>query len=192
MGEPTGARTDASPNHLLFGWDPKPGTKHYRVLVANREDFAMTVENVVTDNTSYAPPLTSTLYLQGGTFWWKVAAFDEDNNVGDFTRPHSFTLVKTSANRPGGIQAAQRLRLAVKGRARVRRLSRLVVTVRAGGRVVAGAKVRGLGSGLRPRWRATNRRGQVVFRFRPKRKGVVYFQATKRQYLVGTLRVRVR
>jgi hypothetical protein len=192
MGEPTGARTDASPNHLLFAWDPKPGTKHYRVLVANREDFATTVENVVTDNTSYAPPLTSTLYLQGGTFWWKVAAFDEDNNVGDFTRPHSFTLAKTSANRPGGIQAAQRLRLAVKGRARVRRLSRLVVTVRAGGRVVPGAKVRGLGSGLRPRWRATNRRGQVVFRFRPKRKGVVYFQATKRQYLVGTLRVRVR
>ena len=67
MGEPTGARTDASPNHLLFV-DPKPGTKHYRVLVANREDFATTVENVVTDNTSYAPPLTSTLYLQG-TFW---------------------------------------------------------------------------------------------------------------------------
>ena len=192
MGEPTGARTDASPNHLIFAWDPKPGTKHYRVLVANREDFAMTVENVVTDNTSYAPPLTSTLYLQGGTFWWKVAAFDEDNNVGDFTRPHSFTLAKTSANRPGGIQAAQRLRLAVRGRARVRRLSRLVVTVRAGGRVVPGAKVRGLGSGLRPRWRATNRRGQVVFRFRPKRKGVVYFQATKRQYLLGTLRVRVR
>ncbi len=192
MGEPTGARTDASPNHLIFAWDPKPGTKHYRVLVANREDFATTVENVVTDNTSYAPPLTSTLYLQGGTFWWKVAAFDEDNNVGDFTRPHSFTLAKTSANRPGGIQAAQRLRLAVKGRARVRRLSRLVVTVRAGGRVVPGAKVRGLGSGLRPRWRATNRRGQVVFRFRPKRKGVVYFQATKRQYLLGTLRVRVR
>jgi hypothetical protein len=32
----------------------------------------------------------------------------------------------------------------------------------------------------------------VVFRFRPKRKGVVYFQATKRQYLVGTIRVRIR
>jgi hypothetical protein len=192
MGEPTGARTDASTHHLLFAWDSKPGTKHYRVLVANREDFATTVENVVTDNTSYAPPLTSTLYLQGGTFWWKVAAFDEDNNVGDFTRAHSFTLAKTSANRPGGIQAAQRLRLSVKGRARVGRLSRLVVTVRAGGRVVRAAKVRGLGSGLRPRWRASNRRGQVVFRFRPKRKGVVYFQATKRQYLVGTIRVRIR
>jgi len=74
----------------------------------------------------------------------------------------------------------------------VRRMSRVVVTVRAGGRVVAGAKVRGLGSGLRPRWRATNRRGQVVFRFRPKTKGRVLFQATKRGFLVGATQVRVR
>ncbi|HEU4942906.1 MAG TPA: hypothetical protein VFT18_06540 [Gaiellaceae bacterium] len=190
MGEPTGARTDATATSLLFGWDPKPGTKQYRVLVANREDFATTVEDVRTDNTSYAPTLNSTLYMQGGTFWWKVAAYDEDNNVGDFTRPHSFTLQKTSG--AGGIQVAQRLRLGVKGRLRANRLGRVVVTVRAGGRIVRGAKVRGLGSGLRPRWRATNTRGQVVFRFRPKRKGVVYFQATKRGYLVGTARVRVR
>ena len=71
-------------------------------------------------------------------------------------------------------------------------MSRLVVTVRAGGRPVAGAKVRGLAVGLKARWRPTNRRGQVVFRFRPKRKGMVFFQATKRGYLVGTARVRVR
>lgn len=31
-----------------------------------------------------------------------------------------------------------------------------------------------------------------MFRFRPKRKGVVFFQATKRNYLMGTARVRVR
>ena len=30
-----------------------------------------------------------------------------------------------------------------------------------------------------------------MFRFRPKRKGVVFFQATKRNYLMGTARVRV-
>ena len=53
-------------------------------------------------------------------------------------------------------------------------------------------EVRGLGLGMRARWRATNRRGQVVFRFRPKGKGMVFFQATKRNYLVGTARVRVR
>jgi hypothetical protein len=192
MGEPTGAATDASGNHLLFRWDPKPGAKQYRVLVSAREDFSTTVENVLTDNTSYATPLTSSAYLAGGTFWWKVSAIDEDRNVGDFTRSHAFTLVKTSPNRPGGVQASQRLRLGVKGRLRARRLSRVVVTVRAGGRVVRGAKVRGLASGLRPRWRATNRRGQVVFRFRPKRKGMAVFQSTKRGYLIGTARVRIR
>ncbi|HET7856602.1 MAG TPA: hypothetical protein VFL41_09110 [Gaiellaceae bacterium] len=190
MGEPTGASTDASPTSLLFSWDPKPGTKQYRVLVANREDFATTIEDVKTDNTSYAPTLTSTVYMNGGTFWWKVAAYDEDNNVGDFTRAHSFTLQRTTA--AGGIRVSQRLRIYVKGRLRANRMSRVVVTVKAGGNVIPGAKVRGLALGLRPRWRATNRRGQVVFRFRPKRKGVVFFQATKRNYLVGTARVRVR
>ena len=192
MGEPTGAATDASGNYLLFNWDAKPGTKHYRVLVANREDFAQTVEDVKTDNTSYAPMLTAAGYMAGGTFWWRVAAYDEDGNVGDFTRAHSFTLKKSSPNRPGAVQVSQRLRLTVKGRLRAKRMSRVVVTIKAGGKVVRGAKVRGLTQGLKPRWRATNRRGQVVFRFRPKRKGMAFFQATKRGYLVGTARVRVR
>ena len=191
MGEPTGAATDASADHLLFRWDPKPGAKRYRVLVANREDFATTVEDVLTDNTSYAPPLTNPGYLQGGTFYWRVTAIDEDLNVGDFTRAHSFALKKATAG-PGGVQTTQRLRLGLKGRLRAKRMSRIVVTVKAGGRVVRGAKVRGLAPGLKPRWRATNRRGQVVFRYRPTTKGLVFFQATKRGYLVGSARVRVR
>ena len=191
MGEPTGAATDASASHLLFSWDPKPGTKHYRVVVSNREDFATVVEDITTDNASYAPPLTHSFYLLGGTFYWRVSAIDEDRNVGDSTRAHSFVLKKVTSG-PGGIQAAQRLRLGVRGTLRAKRMSRLVVTVRAGGRVIAGAKVRGLGSGLRPRWRATNRRGQVVFRFRPKTRGKVLFQATKRGFLLGAAQARVR
>ena len=101
MGEPTGARTDASPTSLLFSWDPKPGAKQYRVLVANREDFATTVEDVRTDSISLAPTLTST--------WWKVAAYDEDNNVGDFT--HSFGLQRRAAREAF---AYQRLRIFVR------------------------------------------------------------------------------
>jgi hypothetical protein len=191
-GEPTGAATDASVDHVLFSWDPKPGAKQYRVLVSNREDFATAVEDVTTDNTSYASPLTHSLYLLGGTFYWRVAAVDEDRNVGDFTRPHSFTLKRTAADAPGAVQASQRLRLGVRGRLRLKRMSRVVVTVRAGGRVIAGAKVRGFGSGLSRRWRTTNRRGQVVFRYRPKTKSKVLFQATKRGFLVGATQVRVR
>lgn len=75
---------------------------------------------------------------------------------------------------------------------RAKRMSRVVVTVRACGKVVGGAKVHGFGSGLRPRWRATNRQGQVVFRFRPRARGRVFFQATKRGYLVGAAQVRIR
>ena len=64
--------------------------------------------------------------------------------------------------------------------------------VKAGARLSLVAKVRGLALGLKAR--ASGPRtgaAQVVFRFRPKRKGVVFFQATKRNYLVGTARVRV-
>ena len=70
-------------------------------------------------------------------------------------------------------------------------MSRVVVTIKAG-RSSPPRRCGGLGLGLKARWRPTTRRGQVVFRFRPKRKGVVFFQATKRSYLVGTARVRVR
>jgi hypothetical protein len=191
MGEPTGARTDATADHLLFSWDPKPGAKQYRVLVSAREDFALNVEDVVTDNTSFAPTLTHPGYAQGGTFYWKVTAIDEDRNVGDFTRAHSFMLQKTSLE-TGPVRVTQRLRLGVRGRLRAMRTSRVVVTVRAGGRVIAGARVRGLGPGVKTRSRATNRRGQVVFRLRPTARGFVFFQATKRGYLVGAARARVR
>lgn len=192
MSEPTGAATDASGDHLLFRWDPKPGAKQYRVLVSNREDFATSIEDVHTDNTSYAPALTAPGYLQGGTFYWRVAAVDEDRNVGDFTRAHSFTLKKSSPTGPGRVQASQRLRIGLKGRLHANRMRRMVVTIKAGGKVVRGAKVRALGPGLKGKWRATNRRGQVVFRLKPNRKGFVFFQATKRGYLIGSARARVR
>jgi hypothetical protein len=52
--------------------------------------------------------------------------------------------------------------------------------------------VRGLGAGIKTRFRTTNRRGQVVYRIRPKVRGFMFFQATKRGYLVGATRVRVR
>jgi large repetitive protein len=191
MGEPTGAATDATPDSLLFRWDPKPGAKQYRVLVSNREDFSLPLEDVTTDNSSYASPLTHTSYLQGGTFYWRVAAIDDDRNVGDFTRAHSFTLRRT-AGTTNPVVVTQRLRVGAKGRLRARRFARIVITVKAGGRPVARAKVRGMGAGLLTRYRSTNRRGQVVFRVKPKRRGFVLFQATKARYIAGAVQVRVR
>jgi hypothetical protein len=195
VGEPTGARTDATEDHVLFGWDPKPGTKQYRVLVASREDFSAVVEDVTTDNTSYAPNLTHVGYVRGGTFWWKVAAMDEDRNLGDFTRAHSFSLKGSATGGGGGgggVQTTQRLRLSMKGKLRAKRLRRVVVTVRAGARPIAGARVRAFGLGVVTRWKPTNRYGRVVFRLKPKVRGVVFLQATKKGYLSGSSRVRAR
>jgi hypothetical protein len=188
VGEPTGARTEASGDHIVFGWDPKPGTKQYRVLVSPREDFSTVIEDVKTDNASYAPQLTHAGYLQGGTFWWKVAAMDEDLNLGDFTRPHSFTLKKG----PGTVRTTQKLQLRLKGRLRAKRMRSIVVTVKAGARPVAGARVRAFGMGVVTKWRRTNRAGRVTFRLKPKASGVMFFQATKAGYLAGTARVRAR
>ena len=104
------------------------------------------VEDVKTDNTSFAPSLLLPGYLQGGTFWWKVAAVDEDLNLGDFTRAHSFVLAKRPAWT--GPQTTQRLRLTTKGKLRAKRLRRVVVTVKAGGRAVRSARVRAFGVGV--------------------------------------------
>jgi hypothetical protein len=188
VGEPTGARTDATADHVLFAWDAKPGTKQYRVLVSSREDFSVVVEDLKTDNTSLAPQLTHGAYSQGGTFWWKVAAMDEDLNLGDFTRPHSFSVKKG----PGTVRTTQRLRLRMSGRLKAKRLRRVVITVRAGARPVAGARVRAFGVGVLTKWRKTNRAGRVVFRLKPKARGIVFFQATKRGYLTGSSRFRAR
>jgi len=188
VGEPTGAHTEATPDHVVLSWDAKPGTKQYRVLVSSKEDFSSVIEDVKTDNTSFAPQLTHAGYLLGGTFWWKVAAQDEDLNLGDFTRPQSFTLKKSG----DGVQTTQALRVSSKGRLKAKRLRRVVVTVKAGGRAVSGARVRAFGPGVVTKWRGTNRRGQVVFRLKPKAKGFVFFQAMKRGYLTGSSRVKVR
>jgi hypothetical protein len=188
VGEPTGARTEATDDRVLFAWDAKPGTKQYRVVVSSRQDFSVVIEDVKTDNVGFAPPLTHAAYLQGGTFWWKVAAMDEDSNLGDFTRPHSFSLKKG----PGAVRVTQKLKLSMKGRLRQKRMRRVVVTVKAGARRIAGARVRAFGVGVVTKWKKTNRRGQVVFRLKPKVRGVVFFQAMKTGYLAGSSRVRVR
>jgi hypothetical protein len=188
VGEPTGARTEATDDRVLFGWDPKPGTKQYRVLVSSREDFSVVVEDVKTDNPSHAPQLTHAAYVMGGTFWWKVAATDEDQNLGDFTRPHSFSVKKSGT----AVQTTQKLRLSMKGRLKANRVRRIVVTVKAGARPVRGARVRAFGMGVVTRWKVTNKAGRVVFRLKPKARGVMFFQATKKGYLAGASRVRVR
>ena len=130
LGEPSGATTSVSGNHVLLSWNWKLGAKDFDVQISQRPDFATTIEDVTTDNTSYAPLLQHFFYVNGGSFYWRVAARDKNFNVGDWTQPQR-------------IDIAQRLRVAVNRTPPRRRWSRVLVTVSdPSGKAVARASVR--------------------------------------------------
>ena len=146
---------------MLLSWNAKPAAKNYRVQISQRADFQGTVEQVDTDNTSYAPTLLSPTYLAGGTFWWRVAAQDEDRNIGDFSLGQQFSLAKQS----GGTVALTRLKLATK-LVRATNGRRVTVTVKANGRPARGVLVRVFARGVTPLKAKTNRYGRVTFRIK--------------------------
>ena len=182
IGEPTGARADASSRHMLLSWEPKPGVKAYRVQVSTRADFSVTVETLTTDNTSYAPLLMHTAYKARARtpLFWRVAGVDEGNNVGDFI----------PAQRIG---AAKRMRLVASGRAVRGRSTIVSITVRdQSGPALSGATVRVSGGGVKPRAARTKKAGKVRFSIRPTRRGKITFRATKAGYTPAVITTRVR
>jgi large repetitive protein len=180
LSEPSGAKTSVSGNHVLLDWNWKLGAKDFRVQISQRPDFATTLEDVTTDNTSYAPTLVHPFYGNGGSFYWRVAARDKAFNVGDWT----------TAQR---IDIAQRLRVAVSGSVLRKRWSRVTVTVTdpANKRVV-NAKVRVSGPGLKAKTAKTSKKGTASFRIKVRKKGRLTFSATKAGYAAGALTMRVR
>ena len=62
------------------------------VQISRTSSFTSNTENFFTDNTSYAPQLKLTDYLNGGTMYWRVAAKDADNNTGAWTTFQPITL----------------------------------------------------------------------------------------------------
>jgi hypothetical protein len=180
LSEPSGSATSSSGNHVLLSWNWKLGAKDFQVQISQRPDFATTLEDVTTDNTSYAPVLTHPFYVSGGSFYWRVAARDKSFNLGDWTAVHR-------------IDIAQRLRVAVNRPALRKRWTRVVVTVSDPAvKPVAGAKVRVSGAGIRAKTGRTNRSGKVSFRVRPRKRGKLVFSATKAGYAAGSLSMRVR
>jgi hypothetical protein len=180
IGEPANARTDSAKDHILLSWDPRLGVKTYNVEIASTPDFSHPVERVTTDNTSYAPAMTSYGYTTASHLYWRVAGVDEDRNQGDWTQVRQ-------------IKMQPRLRVSVSGLARHKKLSSVRVTVRnPQGKALKGAKVKVTGAGLRAVVRKTNKRGMVIVKVRPKKKGKLLVSATKPGYQAayGTLRVR--
>jgi hypothetical protein len=180
IGEPGNAKTDSAKDHVLLSWDPRMGAKQYKVQIASSPDFSHTVETVTTDNTSYAPTMSSYGYTGSSVLYWHVAAVDEDRNQGDWSQAQTIRL-------------QPRLRVSVSGLARHKRMSSVRVSVmNAQGRRLAGARVKLTGLGIRPVVKKTDKLGQVTFKVRPKKKGKLLVSATKSgfQAAYGSLKVR--
>ena len=191
IGEPGGTRTERSGVSVLLSWNAKPAAKNYRVQISQRADFQRNVEQVDTDNTSYAPTLLVSTYAAGGTFWWRVAAQDEDKNIGDFRPAQQFSLPRQAA------AARPRLALATK-LVKARTGRHVIVTVRANRRATAGALVHVFARGVTPLKARTNRYGRVSFKLKKLGRGNrlvlrrLTFYAVKTGFLSGRRSITVR
>jgi hypothetical protein len=180
IGEPSGAHASASKKHLLLEWEPKAGTKNYRLQISTRRDFSRVVEDVTTDLTSYAPLLTRPQYESGGILFWRVAAVDELRNVGAFTQIQQIRL-------------AERMTLTVRPRPTRGRARRVVVTLRsAAGKPVRGATVRASGAGVAGRAARTSRTGKASLRLRPTRRGTLVLRAVKAGFQPAAYSIKIR
>ena len=180
IGEPANPRTDSNSDHILLSWNARLGVKYYKVQVSSTPDFTRVVEQASTDNLSFAPTMTRSTYADGGTFFWRVAGVDEDNNQGDWTEIQQIRL------QPG-------MRVSVLGILVHKKRGKVSVTVRAtNGGYLRGVLVRLSGRGMKTVSKRTNAVGKVVFKVKPKRKGKLLVTATKAGYqpAYGTVRVR--
>ncbi len=177
--EPSGATAEKGANHLLFTWNPRPGAKQYRVQVSTRADFALPLETLLTQAPNHAPLLTQRDYMDGGTFYWRVAAIDADGNVGDYTATQQ-------------IATTQRIRLATYGSPLAKRRSTIIVTTRTSRAAIGGVKIRVWGAGLKARTYKTKADGRVTFTLTPRKRGRLYIRAAKPGFFTTQTSVVVR
>lgn len=105
--QPANPAEDVTPTHVVLSWDPKPNAFNYRVQVSTRADFTGVFDSQKTDNTSWAPFLAALPYSTGGTYYWRVAAADDEFlNVGDYTAARAFTLPATVSKTASRITAS--------------------------------------------------------------------------------------
>jgi hypothetical protein len=193
IAEPSGAKAEVSGASVLLSWSPKTAAKNYRVQVSQRADFLVSVEQIDTDNTAFAPLLTSPTYLAGGTFWWRVAAMDEDKNIGDFSPAQRFDLPKVA----GADSKLTRLALTLKPH-KTKKGRRITVTVKANRRPAARVLVRVFATGVTPRKLKTNKFGKATFKLkklgrrkRPMPRQLL-FHAAKTGFLPATKTMKIR
>jgi hypothetical protein len=166
---PANAQMTANSKRVLLTWDPSLAAKWYRVEFSDTSSFSRVVESHRTSNPNYAPRLTQLGFRNGGRLYWRVAAVDEDNNVGGFAT--------------GAFKLPQAMRVVAIGALRKKKRGFAVVSVRTlKTKAIKGARVRVSGAGVHARPKRTGRNGAVKFRLRPGRAGTLTFFVTKRGY----------
>jgi hypothetical protein len=175
---PTNAKRRGTTGHALITWDPAPEAHRYQVEIARTNAFNGLVESDTTENTAYAPNLTSYGYRDGGTYFWRVATVDGLNNKGAWST--------------GSFRLHARLKVSAFGAPRRKVRSYVTVTVRTGGGTgVRKALVTVRGAGVRKRVH-TGTNGSVLVRLRPTKKGTLVIRAARKGYSSGATKLRVR
>ncbi len=183
IGEPGGAHAEFARDWILLHWNPKAGVRNYRVQISGTADFSRPLENLVTDNSAYAPSLEyrGRSDVVTGRLYWRVAAIDEGNNVGDFTQPQLITRIR-------------RMEIDIRGALKRHVKGTLTVAVKnfetAAG--VSRALVRVRGAGVRKRAVRASSFGSARLVLRPRRRGYIVISASKRGYSPTSIRLRVR
>jgi len=72
---------DTSPTTPTFVWTPVNGALRYKLEISTVPNFSALYDSVETNNTRYTP---LTRYANG-SYYWRVAIIDRDNNYGPFT-----------------------------------------------------------------------------------------------------------
>ncbi len=180
--DPTGPYTLHTGTGVLLGWNPMPGAQKYKVEISRANSFSTLIGggSFTTDNTSWAPTLTTTDYLNGGTFYWRVRTLDGDSNYGQPSPAQLMTL-------PAKLAETTSVSFLHRGK-----VNTVTVTVKDfAGHVIPGARVTASGAGLRAVAHLTGPKGGAVFKIKPTKTGYVNFVATKTGYQSVTKQLHV-
>jgi hypothetical protein len=179
IATPTGLKTSRARGGIQLSWDPAPMAYRYKVQISTSDSFSQVVEQVETDNTSFAPKMLRPAYTSGEALYWRVATLDEGHNLGGWAA--------TPLRNP------QAMKLRVRGSLRRGRAGVIRATVmNTRGRTMKGVRVSVAGLGVRTRPRLTSRRGTASLRLRPMRRGVLEVVAEMRGYVTAVAKLRVR
>jgi len=158
--------------HVLMQWLPaSSGVKNYQVQVstAPSADYSHIVETANTDLAQFAPTMSASAYQNGGVLYWRVAAEDDEYNVGQYT-PWMRLVVSPRLHVADSVGVGGRITITVTGPT---------------GGAVANATVRVTGRHLRTITGRSNRRGVLVVRVGRRRR--VAITVTKTGYLAASM-----